>query len=93
VSRNSGIRRIILIECSGADLVGVVHSHSTASGWEVIHLPLLVLPAVRRAEHDLEFAGLVDDKVCGLVLGCKNQGSLSELDLTGVFFWFNPVIH
>lgn len=53
-------------------LISVVHSHPTASSGEVIHLPLLLLTAIRWGKHNLELARLVDDKVCGSVLWNKN---------------------
>jgi len=52
----------------GPHLVRVVHAHSTATAGEVVHLPLFALAAVGGGEGHLEFARLVDDKVCCLVL-------------------------
>ena len=52
----------------GPHLVCVVHAHSTAPGWEIVHLPFFALAAISRGEDHLEFARLVHDKVCCPVL-------------------------
>lgn len=49
-------------------LVGVVHSHPTASGRKVVHLPLPLLASISWGKHNLELSRLVNNKVCGPIL-------------------------
>lgn len=55
-------------QSTNTHLIGVVHAHTTAASREVVDLPLLASAAISRREDDLEFAGLVNDKVCRSVL-------------------------
>lgn len=58
-------------------LICVVHAHSTAAGWEIVHFPFLAFATIRGSENDLEFSRLVHHKVCGSVLYSNTATSMN----------------